>query len=294
MDKMKIRGILFLCIFCLLVAGCSKHTLEPEISLEDASKMLINDSALGVSIYGSNIVISDTVDAYYPDLSTDSIRWTAQWDFQPHSYPNSVYGDAVYWGEMMRTANMAIWDTAKVTLSIVLDSDSVVKKSCYTVAKAGAFLVLFGSYGSEYHGWVLRKIAHRQFNPSPTDFTPSLVSVVVKHAGDSWALTSGLFDLADRIRFARDDLITVRARTEDSTDVLFLNAGETGGISRIPMVFESQTAEHVASWRISSTAPTYRYYQAFVEVYSPSSFAELDSTMVGVAGQTFVYYIEPE
>lgn len=286
------KTILILSIWCLLVFGCEKHPLEAEISLEDASKMLIDQSALAVSIYGSNIVKSDTVAAFYPGLSADSIRWIALWDFYSHRYPDIVFADAVYRDEMMRTATMSIWDTAKVTLSIVLDGDSVVKKSNYTVAKTTAFLVLFGSYGSEWHGWVLRKIAHRQFGQSPAGYSPSLEKVTVKHAGDSWTLSTGLFDLDDRIRFDRDDLITVRVQTADSSDVLFLNAGESGSITRIPMAYESQTDEHVASWRISSTAPTYRYYQAFVEAYSSDSFTVLDSTTVRVAGQTFVYYVQ--
>jgi len=293
MSKMKIRAVVSLGIGCLLVIGCSKHPLDAEISLEDASKLLINQSAMGVSIYGSNLVRSDTVAAYYPGLSTDSIRWVAHWDFFPHHYDTVYFGDAIYLDETWRTANMSIRDTAQVTLFILLDGDSVVEKSNYTVAKTGAFLVLFGSYGSEYHGWVLREIAHRQFNQGLTEFSPSLISVVVKRAGDEWWLSTGLFDVSDRPRFAPDDLVTVRAKTTDSTDVLFLNVGDSGTIIRMPMAYDGPTDEFVASWRISSAAPMYRYYQAFVEAYSQVSFTTPDSTTVGVAGQTFVYYIEP-
>jgi|GEM_PF-4243243 len=282
MKTLTVRTILVSGLFWVFVAGCEKRVLEPEKSLEDMAKALIDDSAKGKGIYGGDLVRSET-------LSGNSIRWTARWDFMPHGYEiefDSVLDRGIQW----RAANMSIRDTIKVSLSLLPEADPVVEKSNYAVARTSALLVQYGKYGYAYHGWQLRKVAHRLFR-GPGGISPSLIKVTVERGQDSWVLSTGWFSIDDVPLLAKGNSVTVRVKTSSPSDILFLNVGDAGMIVRQPMAYNSWKDEHVATWRVSSSAGSKRYYQAFVEAYSKISFISTDFAAVGVTGHTFVYRI---
>ncbi len=283
MNTLTVRTILVSGFLCVFVTGCQEHILKEDMSLEDAAKALIDQSAKGKGIYGGDLVRSET-------LSANSIRWTARWDFMPHGYEiefDSVLDRGIQW----RAANMSIRDTIKVSLSLLPEADPVVEKSNYAVARTSALLVQYGKYGYAYHGWELRKVAHRLFR-GPGGISPSLIKVTVERGQDSWVLSTGWFSIDDVPLLAKGNSVTVRVKTSSPSDILFLNVGDAGTIIRRLMVYDNQKNEHVAQWRVSSSAGSKRYYQAFVEAYSKISFIDTDSAAVGVAGHTFVYRIK--
>ncbi len=284
--------ILLLGLLCWLMTGCSKQPTEEEVSLEDAAKIFIDDSPEGTGIYGENIIIADTHTTWAPRVSSDSIQWTAHWDFRDHYYHSILFDTTTYRGVPgMRSANMTIWDTAMVTISLIIDTDSVVEKTNRTVTKTGAFLVQLGTYGSPYHGWLLSKAAYRTF-AGPGGISPSFVYVSFRWMGNTWNPTTGLFSIDDVIELAKEDSITVRVATIDTTNVLFLNIGDSGTLVRRQMVYDPTEHEYVSGWRVAANAKSRNYYQAFVEAYSRVSFTSPDSTYVGASGQNFVYRIE--
>ena len=286
------RRHLFPCLLPMLlwwtVSGCEKHPLDKEISLEDAAKMLIDESTIGKSIYGGNLVATDTVDADGLARPTALHGWVAHWDSPVHTY-DITYDTVVDRGVPdLRGAIMSIRDSMKVTLDLIIDADSVIRKTNHTTCRTGALLVQLGAYGDAYNGWVLRKIAHRRFRGPGA--TPSITSVTVQSGDSSWALSEAQFSIDLVPKLSREKSITVRVKTRDATDRAFLNVGDSGTRRRIPMTYHAQSNEFVGGWTVSSAAAS-KYYQAFVEVYSNTTFTSLTPSDIGVAGQTFVYRI---
>jgi len=279
-------------VACWLAAGCSKHPLTEEISLEDAAKMYISESTVGSSIYGEKIIGTDTLKAYAPRVSPDSIKWIAHWDFHDHYYPAITFDTTTDRGVSgLRAADMAIWDTAIVTISMIADADSVIQKSNRTVAKTAALLVQLGVYGDLYHGWILRKAAYRSFD-GPGGISPAFVYVHFNWKGNVWSPSDDLFSIDDVIYLSPGDTLTVRVATIDTTNVVFLNTNDSGTPVRRQMVYNPAQHEFVSGWRVSANAVSRFYYQAFVEAYSQVTLTSPDSAQVGATGQNFVYRIE--
>lgn len=275
-----------------LSAGCSEHPLGEEVSLEDAAKMYISESTVGVGLYGPDIIRADTLTGYAPRVSTDSIRWAAHWDFHGHSFPLVAFDTTTDRGVPgLRSAELTIWDTAMVTISLIVDADSVIKKTNRTVAKTAAFLVQLGAYGDSFHGWVLRQAAYRSFI-GPGGISPSFVYVNFNWSGNTWNPSAGLFSIDDITYLSRGDTVTVRVATIDTTNVLFLNTTDSGTTKRRQMLYDSGRHEFVSGWRVADNARSRDYHQAFVEAYSMVSLTSPDSLQVGAAGQNFLYRIE--
>jgi hypothetical protein len=186
---------------------------------------------------------------------------------------------------------MTIWDTALVTISLIVDVDSVIEKTNRTLAKTGAFLVQLGTYGDPYHGWLISRAAARKFD-GPGGISPSFVYATFRSLGRTWNPSANLFDVDDVAELAKGDSVTVRVATIDTTDVLFLNTIDGGTPVRRLMVYDPVRYEYVSGWRVSTKAAVGYYYQAFVEAYSRNTLAVPDSAYVGAAGQSFVYRIE--
>lgn len=278
----------------LFLWGCEKHDTAPEISLEDAAMLLIEESTDGVGVYGMDLTTIDTLSAEYPIIFDNPIDWAADWHGFPHRY--SVDFDTVTDRSVpdLRGAFVTIRDTFQVTFSLLFDADSVFAKENYAVAGGAgtsALLVQLGSYGSLYHGWVLRKIAHRRFR-GPSGISPELRQIDVTWGSQTWTLGTNLFSVDDVPEFAPGDSATVRVRTDNPNDLLFLNIHDGSAARRIPMNYDDQAERHIAGWRISLSAPTRRFFQAFIEGFSPTCFTSMDSSAVGIAGHTFVYRIK--
>jgi len=84
----------------------------------------------------------------------------------------------------------------------------------------------------------------------------------------------------------------VRVRTSNVNDLLFLNIHDGGATERRRMQYSEEESRFISGWRVSSTAPSRMFYQAFVEAYSTICFTSPDTNAVGIAGQTFVYRIK--
>lgn len=280
-------------VLCWLLTGCSDHPLDDEVSLQDAAKLYISESTVGTSIYGSDIIATDTLTTYAPQLFPDSIQWTAHWDFRDHYYHSIAFADTMTYRGVpgYRSADMTIWDTTLVTISLIIDADSVVEKTNRTLAKTRALLVQLGDYGYYYHGWELTEAAHRTFE-GPGGISPTFAYVAFRWMGNTWNPSSGLFNLDNVTELAPGDSMTVRVATIDTTDVVFLNVGDSGKLVRRQMVYDSAGHEHVSGWRVAANAKSRYYYQAFVEAYSRESLTSPDSAVVGATGQNFIYRID--
>ena len=291
MNKINNKTVLLFSLCCLMIAGCSKHDLEPEISLEDMAIIYVNQSPDGVSVFGGNLTRSDTLTAFWPELSADSVRWVADWELHPHSY--QVNFDTVTDRGVpgLRAAMMSIRDTFAVTITLLIDADSVIEKTNYATAWGKATLVQLGRYGQQYHGWVMRKFSHRFFRGA-SGISPSLANVTIQRGTRTWALSTAEFNIEQVDSAGRGDSMTVRVATYDPTDLLFLNVRDGGTIRRMPMAYNPSRFEHEAGWHVSNSAARGAYYQAFVEAYDLTTLRRTDSLAVGVAAHTFVYRIK--
>jgi len=281
-------------MYILFFIGCEKHDIAPEVSLEDAAKLLIEESTDGKAVFGMDLTKTETLDAYYPFVFDDTIQWSGEWQAYPHNY--SIDFDTVTNRNVpgLRGAFMNILDTFHVTFTMFFDDDSVFAKENYAVSSAStnsALLVQLGTYGSLYHGWVMRMVSHRKFR-GPAGLGPELRQVDIQWGSQSWTLNTNMFSVDDVPEFAAGDSATVRVRTDNATDLLFLNVHDGGTMERRRMEYNEAEDRHIAGWRISPSAPPRQFFQAYVEAYSTISFTSPDSNAVGIAGHTFVYRIK--
>ena len=294
MNRQHLLAILAMIALGAWFLACEKHVLEVDVSLEDAAKMLIEESTSGRRIYGGGLTAADTMTTVIPGQPSITKRWTAQWNFIGHSY-DIRFDTVTDRGIQFRAAHMSMLDSMAVSFNLIVDSDSTLGKSNYAAAQTNALLVRLLGYGDPFNGWVLRRIAHRSFHDR-SGISPSL-AVTVESGSRIWVLSGVLFSIDSVPPLSRGrsglpgDSVTVRATTRKSTDLLFLNVTDGGNVRRIPMIYNAQRNAFVAGWRVSQSTAS-GYYQALIEAYAKETLTLTDKSKIGVSGQTFVYRIQ--
>ncbi len=291
MRKIGSISILILVLIAIGLLGCSEDNPVVEISLEDAAKLYFYESPTGSSLYGFDVTYPETLSADAPQISPDPITWTAEWDFRDHYFHSVDFDTTTDRGVPgLRSADMAIWDTVLVQVTIEHDDGTILEKSNRAVAKSRALLIQLGTYGMAWHGWVLRQYAERGFNSAR--FNPAVPDVRMIHVGETHRPSSTLRSIDDVPRFAQGDSITCLATTNSSDHLLYLNVLDSGTIIRKRMEFDESVNAFRSGWRIANTAPRLEYFQAFVEAYAPETWTSPDTLAVNVSAQNFVYRIQ--
>ncbi len=291
MQRINAISLIGMLVIMAGVLGCEENNPVEEISLEDAAKLYIFESPKGTGMYGSEVTLPETLTTDSPQISPNPVRWVAKWDFRDHYFRSIDFDTTTDRGVPgLRSADMSIWDTVMVHVSIIQQDGTVLEKSNRAVAKTKALLIQLGAYGMAWHGWRLRGYAERAFNSAR--FNPAVPDVRMIHMGETLRPSSSLRSIDDIPRFSPGDSVTCLATPNSSENLLYLNVLDSGDIIRKKMTFDPSANAFRSGWRVANNAQPLEYYQAFVEAYAPETWQSPDTLAVAVSAQNFAYRIQ--